>query len=48
MEASRFVVFIEQRSRAIVEDELNRHADWSPARSLRRMVGKVTHEKAAL
>src|SRR6266446_3518927 len=43
-ESSRFETFIERWSRDIVEDELNRRADWSPARSLTRMVGKVTHE----
>jgi len=41
---SRFAAFIEQRSRAIIEDELNRHADWSPARSLKQMAGKIPHE----
>src|SRR2546422_4367268 len=44
MEVSRFAAFIEQRSRTIIEDELNRRADWSPARSLTRIAGKVTHE----
>ena len=44
MEASRFAAFIEQWSRSIVEDELNRRAKFSAARSLMRMAGKATHE----